>query len=84
MPLKSINIGKIMGERIGCNLLNTRSDGRMPSDYIGQYHIHLLVHKGEMEFFDGKEDVHFPDATIHVPCFLKNSSPMIRFPYCLR
>ena len=43
-----------MEERIGCNLLNTRSDGRMPSDYIGQYHIHILVHKGEMEFFDGK------------------------------
>lgn len=36
-------------------LYNTKEDHRMPSDYIGRYHIHILCHKGKAQFaFMGK------------------------------
>ena len=38
-----------------CNLLNTKRDGRMPSEYTSSYHVHILVHEGEMRFSDGKQ-----------------------------
>ena len=31
-------------------LYNTKEDHRMPSDYIGRYHIHILCHKGKAQF----------------------------------
>ena len=31
-------------------LYNTQEDHRMPSDYIGRYHIHILCHKGKAQF----------------------------------
>ena len=43
-----------MEERFGCNLLNTAVDGRLPSEFTDAYHVHVLVRRGEMEFFDGK------------------------------
>lgn len=38
-----------------CNLLNTRRDGRMPSEFTSDYHVHILVREGEMHFSDGKQ-----------------------------
>lgn len=38
----------------GCNLINTTADGRMPSDFIADYHVHILVKQGTMTFSDGK------------------------------
>ncbi len=44
-----------MGEMTGCNLLNTKWDGRMPSEFTSSYHVHILVREGEMRFSDGKQ-----------------------------
>ncbi|MBQ4433523.1 MAG: AraC family transcriptional regulator [Bacteroidales bacterium] len=41
---------------IGCNLLNTADDKRMPSEFTEGYHVHILVRKGSMYFSDGKND----------------------------
>ena len=38
----------------GCNLISTTGDGRMPSDFIADYHVHILVKRGTMTFSDGK------------------------------
>ena len=39
----------------GCNLLNTRRDGRMASEFTSGYHVHIIVRQGEMRFSDGKQ-----------------------------
>lgn len=44
-----------MGEMTGCNLLNTKWDGRMPSEFTRDYHVHIIVRQGEMRFSDGKQ-----------------------------
>ena len=44
-----------MGEMTGCNLLNTKRDGRMPSEFTSEYHVHIIVRGGEMQFSDGKQ-----------------------------
>ena len=47
----------MMTETLDRNVLlyNTKEDHRMPSDYIGRYHIHILCHKGKAQFvFMGK------------------------------
>ena len=41
---------------IGCNLLNTLKDKRMPSEFTDGYHVHIMVRKGRMTFSDGKND----------------------------
>ena len=38
----------------GCNLISTMADGRMPSDFIADYHVHILVKRGTMTFSDGR------------------------------
>ena len=40
---------------IGCNLLNTKRDGRMPSEFTSEYHVHIIVRQGGMRFSDGKQ-----------------------------
>ena len=37
-----------------CQLLNTKRDGRWPSEFTSDYHVHILVRDGEMRFSDGK------------------------------
>ncbi len=44
----------IMENLIGCNLLNTARDGRMPSEFTDDYHVHIIVRQGVMTFSDGK------------------------------
>ena len=39
----------------GCNLLNTKRVGRMPSEFMSGYHVHIIVRQGEMRFSDGKQ-----------------------------
>ena len=46
---------RFMGEMTGCNLLNTKRDGRMPSEFTSDYHVHIIVRQGEMRFSDGKQ-----------------------------
>ena len=41
---------------IGCNLLNTLKDKRMPSEFTEGYHVHILIRKGSMSFSDGKNE----------------------------
>lgn len=41
---------------IGCNLLNTLEDKRMPSEFTEDYHVHIMLRKGSMSFSDGKND----------------------------
>ena len=43
-----------MEETYGCNLINTKRDGRHLKEFVGQYHVHVLVRQGEMTFSDGK------------------------------
>ena len=39
-----------------CQLLNTKRDGRWPSEFTSDYHVHILVRDGEMRFSDGKTE----------------------------
>ena len=39
-----------------CQILNTNRDGRMPSEFTSDYHVHMLVRGGEMRFSDGKTE----------------------------
>ena len=43
-----------MEETYGCNLINTKLDGRQVTEFVGKYHVHLLVRQGTMTFSDGK------------------------------
>ena len=43
-----------MEKTYGCYLFNTKRDGRQLTEFIGKYHIHILVLQGEMSFSDGK------------------------------
>ena len=36
-----------------CNLLNTKRDGRMSSEFTSNYHVHIIVREGCMKFSDG-------------------------------
>ena len=39
---------------VGCWLYTADLSGRKPSEFIGQYHIHILVKRGVMTFSDGR------------------------------
>ena len=41
----------------GCNLLNTKRNRQIPSEYMSQYHVHIIVRFGTMRFSDGKREV---------------------------
>ena len=43
-----------MEETYGCNLINTKRDGREVTEFVGRYHVHILVRQGQMTFSDGK------------------------------
>ena len=43
-----------MEETYGCNLINTKRDGREVTEFVGKYHVHILVRQGQMTFSDGK------------------------------
>ncbi len=43
-----------MEETYGCNLINTKRDGRKVKEFVGKYHVHVLVRQGQMTFSDGK------------------------------
>ena len=40
----------------GCNLLNTKRDRHVPSEFMSQYHVHIIVRHGTMRFSDGKRE----------------------------
>ena len=44
----------MMEETYGCNLINTKHDGRQVKEFVGKYHVHVLVRQGQMTFSDGK------------------------------
>ena len=44
----------MMEDTYGCNLINTKRDGRQVAEYIGKYHVHILVRQGQMTFSDGR------------------------------
>ena len=43
-----------MEDTYGCNLINTKHDGRQVKEFVGKYHVHVLVRQGQMTFSDGK------------------------------
>lgn len=43
-----------MEDTYGCNLINTKRDGREVTEFVGKYHVHILVRQGQMVFSDGK------------------------------
>ena len=43
-----------MEDTYGCNLINTRRDGRQVTEFVGRYHVHILVRQGQMTFTDGR------------------------------
>ena len=40
-------------DNTSCMLFNTLRDGKQPYDYHREYHVHILVNKGIMDFSDG-------------------------------
>ena len=44
----------MMEDTYGCNLINTRRDGRQVTEFVGRYHVHILVRQGQMTFTDGR------------------------------
>jgi hypothetical protein len=42
-----------MEDTYGCNLINTKRDGRQVTEFVGRYHVHILVRQGQMTFSDG-------------------------------
>ena len=44
----------MMEDIYGCNLINTRRDGRKVTEFVGRYHVHVLVRQGQMTFSDGR------------------------------
>jgi AraC-like DNA-binding protein len=44
----------MMEEPYGCNLINTKRDGLLVTEFVGKYHVHVLVRQGQMTFSDGK------------------------------
>ena len=44
----------MMEDIYGCNLINTRHDGRQVTEFVGRYHVHILVRQGQMTFSDGR------------------------------
>ena len=42
-------------ELFSCKLLSINSDGRMPSEFTSDYHVHIIVRQGKMQFSDGKQ-----------------------------
>ena len=42
-----------MEDTYGCNLINTKRDGRHVTEFVGRYHAHILVRQGQMTFSDG-------------------------------
>ncbi len=43
-----------MEDTYGCNLINTKRDGREVTEFVGKYHVHIFVRQGQMVFSDGK------------------------------
>ena len=43
-----------MEETYGCNLINTKLDRRHVKEFVGKYHVHVLVRQGQMTFSDCK------------------------------
>ena len=43
-----------MEDTYGCNLINTKRDGRQVKEFVGKYHVHVLVRQGQITFSDGK------------------------------
>ena len=43
-----------MEHALGCNLLNTKTDGRFPSEFTDDFHVHIIVRRGRMTFSDGR------------------------------
>ena len=50
--LQLVNNVKIMKQ---VRLLNTKSDACRPSEFIGDYHIHIIVREGSMAFSDRRQ-----------------------------
>lgn len=36
-----------MEDTYGCNLINTKRDGRQVTEFVGRYHVHILVRPGQ-------------------------------------
>lgn len=36
-----------MEDTYGCNLINTKRDGRQVTELVGRYHVHILVRQGQ-------------------------------------
>ena len=43
-----------MEDNYGCALIHCKAGERLPGEFTGSYHVHLLVRQGEMSFSDGK------------------------------
>ncbi len=38
-----------MEDTYGCNLINTKRDGRQVTEFVGRYHVHILVRQGQRD-----------------------------------
>ena len=64
-----------MEETYGCNLINTKRDGRQVTEFVGKYHVHILVRQGEMAFSDGKNSFTSRQGDLACPWQIGLSGP---------
>ena len=64
-----------MEETYGCNLINIRHDGRQVTEFVGKYHVHILVRQGEMAFSDGKNSFTSRQGDLACPWQIGLSGP---------
>ena len=43
---------------IGCAIYNTVKNSVLPTDFMQESHVHIVVRRGVMTFFDGKQTHH--------------------------
>ena len=41
-----------MEDTYGCNLINTKRDGRQVTEFVGRYHVHILTEVSDLMHFE--------------------------------
>lgn len=62
-----------MEDTYGCNLINTKRDGRQVTEFVGGYHVHILVQYAGTE----REVAYYADILCITPKYLSQVSRTI-------
>ena len=53
-----LNFAVMMKEDDGCALLNAVKDNVLPASFLDKGHVHIIVRRGELSFYDGRRSHH--------------------------